>query len=291
MVLILWISFYLGVLVAPKSYFVTNWKTGEVNEIIYRGSFEKFVLQIGVSFRMGGKRRLYALKPGVLLEEKVRIRNKSELEEICDYIDENEEILEALQVLYIYPEDASPQSSPTKTPVPYHEEEYKAESSSGKNESVKSDRSTYQNRFAREVARRDENKCLLCGETHALEGAHIVDVKAKLTTLELRNLGIHNKYEVWNGILLCAVCHHKYDHWQHGIDKDGFLWKKNGQWIKDEAVNIYPSPEFKTKRQYPDPNLLDWKFERFLLNRNNVIARITYGITSLFVTSPTKGRK
>lgn len=284
-------SFYLGVEVAPKKYFVTNWKTGEVNEIKYRGNFERFVLQIRVSFRMGEKWRLYALKPGDLLEDKVLISNQCELEAIFRYINENEKIREALVVLYIYPEDASPQSSPTKTPVPYHEEEHKLESSSGKNESVKSDRSTYQNRFAREVARRDENKCLLCGETYALEGAHIVDVKAKLTILELKILGIHNKYEVWNGLLLCAVCHHKYDHWQHGIDKDGFLWKKDGQWIKDETVNIYPSPEFRSRHQYPDPVLLEWKFERFVLNRDNVIARITYGITSLFVTSPSKGRK
>ena len=77
-----------------------------------------------------------------------------------------------------------------------------------------------------------------------------------------------------------------------GIDKDGFLWKKvNGQWIRDEEVNIYPSPEFRNKRQYPDPILLEWKFERFVLKRNNVLARITYSLTSLFISSPTKARK
>jgi hypothetical protein len=91
--------------VIPKSYFGTNWKNGEVNEITYKGSFEKFVFQIGVAFRVGVKRRLYALKPGVEQDEKVRITNKAELEENFEYIDENEEFSEALQVLYVYPED------------------------------------------------------------------------------------------------------------------------------------------------------------------------------------------
>lgn len=269
----------------PKSYFVTNWKTAEVNEITYKGSFEKFVFQIGVVFRVGVNRRLYALKPGVEQDEKVRITNKAELEEIFKDIDENEEFVDALQVLYVYPEDLlTPQSSPAKTPIPIVEEREKSDS-------VKSDRSTYQKRFAREVARRDV-LCRLCGGEDALIGAHIVDAEAKLTAGELRELGIHNKYEVWNGVLLCAVCHHQYDHWQHGIDKDGFLWKKeNGQWIKDEEVNIYPSPEYKNKRQFPDPILLEWKFARFVVKRDNVLARITYGITSLFVSTPTKGRK
>jgi len=81
-----------------------------VNEITYKGSFEKFVFQIGVVFRVGVNRRLYALKPGVEQDEKVRITNKAELEEIFKYIDENEEFMDALQVLYVYPEDLTPQS-------------------------------------------------------------------------------------------------------------------------------------------------------------------------------------
>lgn len=268
----------------PKSYFVTNWKTAEVNEITYKGSFEKFVFQIGVVFRVGVKRRLYALKPGVEQDDKVRITNKAELEEIFKYIDENEEFTEALQVLYVYPEDLTPQSSPAKTPIPIVEDREKSDS-------VKSDRSTYQKRFARDVTRRDRF-CRLCGGENALIGAHIVDAEAKLTADELLELGIYNKYEVWNGVLLCAVCHHQYDHWHHGIDKNGFLWKKeNGQWTKDEEVNIYPTKEAKDRRQYPDPILLEWKFARFLLKRDNVLARISYGITSLFVTTPKKGRK
>lgn len=232
------------------------------------------------------------LKPGVGQEDKVRITNKAELEDIFEFIDENEEFLEALQVLYVYPEDVTPQSSPTKTPIPYVMEIDKSvtvKSDSVKSDSVKSDRSTYQKRFAREVASRDVS-CRLCGGENALIGAHIVDAEAKLTASELSELGISNKYEIWNGVLLCAVCHHQYDHWQHGIDKDGFLWKKaNGQWIRDDERNIYPSPEFKEKRKYPDPILLEWKFGRFVLKRDNFIARVTYGFTSLFVT-PTKER-
>eukprot|EP01035_Chromulina_nebulosa_P061697 gene61697-84385_t len=81
----------------PKSYFITNWKTAEVNLITYQGSFEKFIFQIGVVFRVGVNRRLYALKPGVEQDQKVHITNKAELEEIFKYIDENEECRDALQ--------------------------------------------------------------------------------------------------------------------------------------------------------------------------------------------------
>lgn len=289
-----YVHFYLsmtGIVMSPKSYFVTNWKTAEVNEITYKGSFEKFIFQVGVVFRTGTKRRLYALKPGIQQDEKVRITNKAELEAVFEYIDENEEIPEAIQVLYVYPEDISPDNSPVTTPTPYINGEVKNESSSGKDESVKSDRSSNQKRFAKDVARRDVS-CRLCGGLNALIGAHIVDVKAKLTPTELHELGIHSKYEIWNGVLLCAVCHHQYDYWQHGIDKDGFLWKKsNGQWIKDDEVNIYPSLEHKSKKQYPDPKLLEWKFERFVLKRNNVLARITCSLTSLLVSTPNKKHK
>ena len=154
-----------------KSYFVTNWKTAEVNEITYKGSFEKFLFQIGVVFRIGAKRRLYVLKPGIQQDEKVRITNKADLEAIFEYIDENEEIPEAIQVLYVYPEDITPQSSPAKSPIPENNDEAKNESSSGKDKSVKSDRSTYQKRFAKEVTIRDEF-CRLCGGLNALIGAH-----------------------------------------------------------------------------------------------------------------------
>jgi hypothetical protein len=163
------------------------------------------------------------------------------------------------------------------------------ESSSAKNDSVKSDRSTYQERFARELTKRDPT-CRLCSVTLSLEGAHIVDASAKLTPSELKGLGIQSKYEIWNGILLCANHHHQYDYFHIGIDKDGFLWDKvNSQWIKDEAVNIYPTPELKNMRIYPDPILLQWKFDRFCLKRNDYISRLAYGFTSLFVTTPTKG--
>ena len=92
-----------------KDFFVTNWKSAvEVKEIMYKGSFERFLFQIAIVFRIGANRRLYALKPGVAQEGRVRITNKAELEEIFNYIEENAEVPEALQVLYVYPEDVTP---------------------------------------------------------------------------------------------------------------------------------------------------------------------------------------
>ena len=219
-----------------KSFFVSNWETAEMIEIIYRGSYARFLLQIDESFRIGTNRRLCALKPGCLWEDKILISNKSELEAIFDYIDKNEDSLEALQVLYIYPEDSSPKSSLAKTSSPCVKgEELKINSCL-----VVSDRSSYQSIFAREVARRDGNKCLLCGQSSALEAAHIVEVQAVSTKLELDDLGIYDGYEIWNGLLLCNVCHYNYDNWLYGIDKDGFLWKKlNDQWSKVDKKNIY----------------------------------------------------
>jgi len=63
-----------------------------------------------------------------------------------------------------------------------------------------------------------------------------------------------------------------------------------GQWTKKE-VNIYPCEKAKGGRLYPDPKLLQWKFAKFLLNRDNPLCRITYKVTALFVTTPKKGGK
>mmetsp|Transcript_28617 Transcript_28617/g.39302 ORF Transcript_28617/g.39302 Transcript_28617/m.39302 type:complete len:163 (-) Transcript_28617:246-734(-) len=127
---------------AQNSYFVTNWRTAEIVEVIYRGSFVKFVFQIGALFRIGGIRQLYALKPGDLLEDRILITNQSELEAIFAYIDQNDEDPEALQVLYFNPEDDFPQSSPTKTPIILNMEEEKVDLSS-----LKSKRPTPRKRF------------------------------------------------------------------------------------------------------------------------------------------------
>lgn len=232
---------------------------------------------------------MYVLKPGATQEEKVRIEAKEMLENILQYIDQNEENPEALQVLYVYPEDGSPTSSPAKVAFEYAEENTN-ESSSDKKSSVKSDRSTYQKRFKKEVLHRDENRCRLCGESNSLMGAHIVNASMKFTPDELHDLGLSHKYEIWNGICLCANCHHQYDHWQLGIDSNGFLWKKvDGQWTKDPELNIYPAAlNFTENRRYPDPILLDWKFSRFIDQRDKVITRIANGFTSLFISTPPK---
>ena len=122
----------------------------------------------------------------------------------------------------------------------------------------------------------------------ALEAAHIVDVQCKLSAQELENLGLDTKYELYNGILLCAVCHHKYDHWACGIDKEGFLWKKQDRvWVKDESVNIYARSQTKTSPRIPHPVLLHWKFQRFVEKRDTIMSRFSERFGSLFV-SPTK---
>jgi 5-methylcytosine-specific restriction endonuclease McrA len=232
------------------------------------------------------------LKPGAWQEEKFRIESKASLETVLNYIDENEEDLEALQVLYVYPEDTSPQSSPAKTLLLNNEEFGKEESRSGTSHSKTSERSSNQSRFAIELHRRDK-VCLLCGETNSLEGAHIVDASAKLSEVEMNYLGLSTKYEFFNGILLCCNCHCKYDKWIYGIDKDGFLWEKiNGKWTKNEKKNIFSSKDERNSRRYPCSRTLEWKFQRFLLNRDKLLSRIMYSFSSLSMSlTPPKNNK
>ena len=111
-----------------------------------------------------------------------------------------------------------------------------------------------------------------------------MDASAKLTEAQLEPYGISTKYEVWNGLLLCANCHNQYDRWAIGINSDGYLCRRErNQWIIDQAINIYPSPELKNNRLYPDPILLEWKFLKFIEKRDNLIVRFS----NLF-TTPTK---
>jgi 5-methylcytosine-specific restriction endonuclease McrA len=278
-----------------KNYYITNWKTAEVHEITYKGNFGVFLFQLGVGFHVGAGKRLYALMPGAAQEEKIRITNKAELEDILKFIDDKSEFVEeASQVLFVYPEDETPENSPVKTFVPPINEAVRNDvisTSSGSSQtgSAKTDRSTYQRRFAARLATRDET-CRLCGGDKALQGAHIVDAEVALTIDEMKALDLGHKYDLWNGILLCAVCHQQYDHWKLGIDEDGFLWKKvRSQWVREATVNIFPHPssEYKERREYPQPRLLKWKFNRFVAKRDNIIQRVSDGITSLFV-SPTK---
>jgi hypothetical protein len=267
------VYFMIGAYGTLKSYYVTNWRTTEVIAVPYKGKYEKFIFEIGLLLHIRGNGRLYALKPGAKLEERVRISNTGELEEIMQYID-NEESPQAMQVLFLYPEDESPHNTPAKT----------VKSNSEKSESASTDRSTYQKRFAREITIRDQNKCRLCDLNHSLRASHIIDASAKLTKVQLEALGIRTKYEVWNGILLCANCHDQYDRWMIGIDPDGYLCRReHNQWIIDQAINIYPSPNLKNNRLYPDPILLEWKFHKFIAKRDNFLVRI-----SNMFSSPTK---
>jgi hypothetical protein len=125
----------------------------------------------------------------------------------------------------------------------------------------------------------------LCSEGDSVEGAHIVDAKAKLTPSQLYELDIESKYEVYNGVLLCPNCHCQYDRWKCGIDKDGFKWHKDkdGCWVKDDSVNIFPPGTYGLRR-YPSPKLLDWKFQQFVEKRDNIIVRFA----TFFSSSPFK---
>jgi hypothetical protein len=232
------------------------------------------------------------LKPGQQHSEKHRISNKEDLEKVFGYIEEQLDDcdVESLQVLFIYPDDASPDSSPNKNLLEIIEE-VKSDSTSNKSDSTKSSRDTIQKRFARELAVRDV-VCRLCGEERVGFGCHIVDAKAKLTAEVKHTLEITTTYEVWNGILLCPTCHHLYDHWQIGIDEEGYKWEKvSGRWTRNEIVNIFETPDLCGHRQFPSPKLLKWKFDQFVKNRKKVVLRLACSFTALFVTTPPKPRK
>ena len=89
-------------------------------------------------FRLQAKSRLYALKPGQQHSERRRISNKEELEEVFGYIEEQPDDcdVESLQVLFIYPNDASPYNSPNKNRLEIIEE-VKNDSTSNTSDSTK----------------------------------------------------------------------------------------------------------------------------------------------------------
>jgi hypothetical protein len=80
-----------------------------------------------------------------------------------------------------------------------------------------------------------------------------------------------------------------YDSWQLGIDGDGYLIKKvEGKWEKDVTVNVYPDPSDKTSsHKNPLSKLLKWKYDRFVVRRENIFTRLVNGMRSIYV-SPTK---
>lgn len=263
-------------------------------QIAFVDSLKSFRVSVRLVFGLGLGMRLYVLYPGHTHDEREHITTTEKLLEVLSYIDshgnDDDDDDEALQVLFVYPEDNSPGVLPVKSvpvsPVPAiaPAAEEKSETSS-----QKSSRSTYQKQFATEVKQRD-GKCGICDTVSALEGCHIVDVQAKLSEFELRELGLVHKYEIWNGITLCATCHYNYDHWKHGIDEDGYVWtKEQGQWTLQTSRNIYPDPSSKTVRRYPDPGLLRWKFRRFEVNRDKITTRLANVLSSIFLT-PTKNK-
>ena len=171
---------------------------------------------------------LYALYPDCTHDQRVTIETTTKLCTVLDEIDGNSDNLE---IMYVYPEDCSPTSSPAR-------EVNKSETSS-----AKSNRSTYQKRFKQDLDVRDKLKCLLCNSVDALIGCHIVDAAATLSieeTTTLDMLNARDRYAVYNGLLLCSNCHSMYDNWQLGVNDDGYLvkWVKNIGWVTDTTVNV-----------------------------------------------------
>lgn len=273
-----------------KSYVVTHWQSGLQREVTYSkgDSFKRFLLSVGIAFNAGHVTRLYALFPNCTHEERVKIDTLDVLNSMLQKIDTDNNNLE---ILYIYPEEQSPTSSPSKGLPPTPREE----PDSSDTTSTKSDRSTYQKRFKKELVRRDKSQCLLCSSVNALIGAHIVDAEAKLSREEKEALDMDHasdRYAVYNGLLLCANCHTMYDNWQLGIDDDGYLitWVKGG-WERDENVNVYPDPsDKKSSPKNPLSVLLKWKYEKFVSKRDKKMTRLYNGMRGLF-SSPTKSKK
>ena len=137
----------------PKSYFVTNWQTGEIREIPYRGdSLEKFIISIGISFHIGTRRRLYVLYPESTHDQRSQITTKEQLEEILNAIDEHQNDKEWLEILYIYPKDESPSCSPPDSPLNSPAPQI-LETKSDSTTSSKTERSTYHGDHRSEVLR------------------------------------------------------------------------------------------------------------------------------------------
>jgi hypothetical protein len=148
--------------VPARSYFVTHWETLTVKEITFTDdmSLAKFLFYIGISFNLLGnvRSRLYAMYPGMTHEQRIHLKTKDELLQALLYIDEHQHDMDAMQVLYIFPKSESPVASPGSGPLPPPplKSDQRSDSSNSHSESSKSERSTYQKRFAKEVKERDE---------------------------------------------------------------------------------------------------------------------------------------
>eukprot|EP01031_Cornospumella_fuschlensis_P031927 gene31927-38601_t len=234
-----------------RAYVVNDWKSGLRREVTYTkgDSLRRFPLSVSISFDTGPSFQLYALCPNFTHDQRVKIESNEGLRAILKEIDDN---LDFVDILYVYPEDGLPTSSPSKevasplltSPLLKGEAENKSETTSS---DQKSDRSTYQKRFKTELTRRDRSRCLLCGCEDALIGVHIVDAEAKLSSEEQQTLKMFtgtDRYSIFNGLLLCATCHTMYDNWQLSVDLDGYLikWTTDIGWTQDSDVNVYPDP-------------------------------------------------
>ena len=254
-----------------------------MKEIPYRGSYKKFIFQIGVSFNSGTKKRLYKLMPGAIHAERTEIKSTADLEAALEWIDKNvDNNDESLQILYLYPEDSSPNSSPLKSSMPIDEpnEPDKSDSSS---KTSKSEKNTNQKRFKKELLRRYGNNCLVCSQEDTIDGCHIIDDaddEEKLSEEQQNFYGLYTQFEKYNGLILCANCHRAYDKlWSLGIDQDGCFWKKvDGEWTKGKC--IFPD-DWLEKAGLPHPKILDWKFQRFLQRRDKISTKITRAASSM----------
>lgn len=274
-----------------RLYIVTHWESGLLREVSFTkgDTLRRFLISVGIAFNAGSVSRLYALYPDCTHEQRVKIESTAKLSAVLHDIDSNSDNLE---ILYVYPEDSSPTTSPTKgVSSPAREDVDKSETSS-----AKSDRSTYQKRFKKELKRRDKSKCLLCSSVDALIGGHIVDAEAKLSNEEKEALDMFcasDRYAVYSGLLLCANCHSMYDNWQLGVNDDGFLvkWVKDIGWVTDTAVNVYSDPsDKKSSPKNPLSILLKWKFDRFVSKRDKTSTMLYNGVRGLF-SSPTKSAR
>jgi hypothetical protein len=274
------------------SYVVTHWVSGISKEISFGSgeSLKRFLTRVGIVMKVGRIDRLYALLPGQSHDQRSRIENTDQLVRYLSMVDETEDYID---ILYVYPNEDSPASSPNKVP------QFPAASDSSRSSSdVSSDngRSTYQKRFRTELLRRDKERCLLCSTDEALIGAHIVDVDATLTDLEKEQLDMKHtsdRYAVYNGLLLCANCRTSYDNWKLGVDGNGYLVKRDkdalGGWSRT-TTNVYPDPEDRfTNPKNPLGKLLTWKYEKFISKRDKTSTKVYNTIVSYF--TPTKGKK
>ena len=107
------------------------------------------------------------------------------------------------------------------------------------------------------------------------------------TVQALHNYGIITKYELYNGLTLCAAYHREYDKlWSLGIDKDGYIWKRvNAEWTQGRC--IFPDGRV-CNRAYPSSDL---KFKRFVKYRNKMatkVTRFTHWVAAIFTSHPNR---